>query len=181
MARELESGLDYSDLEHTPDDGRRYELVRGELLVTPSPTPVHQRISKRFEMLLIDFFEGQSIGEVFDAPIDLILTSHDVFVPDLLVVKDPRHVTGRGIEAAPLLVVEILSPSTRNQDRGLKAQRYAELGVEHFWIVDPDEKRLECRRLIGGEYELRAEASGAGKLEHPDWPGLVVDLSALWR
>ncbi len=177
----LESKLDYSDLQFTPDDGRRHELVRGELVMTPSPTPAHQHASKRLEMLLIQYFEGRSIGEVFDAPIDLILTDHDVFVPDLLVAGDRSHVSMRGIEAPPLLVVEISSPSTRKQDRGLKALRYAELGVEHFWIVDLDEKRMECQRLIDGAYELRAEAAGDDVLEHPDWPGLLVDLATLWR
>src|SRR5262247_202096 len=115
----LEPKLDYSDLQFTPDDGRRYELVRGDLLITPSPTPAHQHASKRLEMLLIQYFETRSIGEVFDAPIDLILTDHDVFVPDLLVVSDKSHVSQRGVEAPPLLVVEISSPSTHKQDRGL--------------------------------------------------------------
>ena len=180
MARQLEPKLAYPDLQHTPDDGRRYELLRGELAVTPSPAPGHQRVSKRLEMVLIEYFEGRSIGEVFDAPIDLILTNHDVFVPDLLVVGDPSHVSSRGIEGPPVLVVEILSPSTRKQDRGVKAQRYAELSVGHFWIVDPEHERVECLCLVDGAYELRVGVTGDGTLEHPDWPGLVVDLSALW-
>jgi len=181
MAPELKRKLDYSDLQVTPDDGRRYELVRGDLFVTPSPTPLHQRVSKRLQVLLMEYFEGRSVGEVFDAPIDLILTNQDVFVPDLLVVADPSHVSERGIEGAPLLVVEILSPSTRKQDRGLKAQRYAELGVLHYWIVDPDRKRVECSRSTDGVFRPRIGAEGDTTLEHPDWPGLVVDLDALWR
>jgi len=181
MASELKRKLDYSDLQTTPDDGKRYELVRGDLLVTPSPTPVHQRVSKRLQAVLMEYFEGRAIGEVFDAPIDLILTNQDVFVPDLLVVTNPDHVSGRGIEGPPLLIVEILSPSTRKQDRGLKAQRYAELGVAHYWIVDPDRKRVECSRLEEGVFRPRTDAEGDARLEHPDWPGLVVDLAALWR
>ncbi len=181
MAPELEPKLNYSDLQVTADDGRRYELVRGELLVTPSPTPLHQRILKRLHLVMVGYFESRSIGEVFFAPVDLILTNQDVFVPDLLVVADPGHVSRRGIEAPPLLVAEILSPSTRKQDRGLKARRYAELGVSHYWIVDPDGKRVECYRLEDGVFRQRIEAEGDTTLEHPDWPGLVVDLAALWR
>jgi len=120
--------LTYADLQITPDDGRRYELVRGTLLVTPSPRPRHQRISRRLTRLLEDYFTGIGRGEIFVAPTDVILTDEDVFVPDLLVVGDPSHVTERAIESPPLLVVEILSPSTRKQDRGIKAERYAELG-----------------------------------------------------
>jgi len=96
MGSELKRKLDYSDLQVTPDDGKRYELVDGELFVTPSPTPRHQRISKRLEVLLMKYFEGRSIGEVFHAPIDLILTNQDVVVPDILVVSDPSHISKRG-------------------------------------------------------------------------------------
>jgi Uma2 family endonuclease len=181
MGSELNRKLVYSDLSVTPDDGKRYELVRGDLLVTPSPTPVHQRTSKRLSLVLIGYFEGRSIGEVFHAPVDVILTDQDVFVPDLLVVADPSHISRRGIERPPLLVVEILSPSTRKQDRGIKAERYAELGVEHYWIVDPEEKRIECHRLSHGRFELLFVAERDTVLVHPDWDGLTIDLAALWR
>lgn len=181
MPSELKRKLDYSDLLVTPDDGKRYELVRGDLYVTPSPSPVHQRVSKRLLRLLEDYFEGRSIGEVFDAPIDLILTNQDVLVPDLLVVGHPKHVSKRGVEGPPLLVVEIISPSTGKRDRGLKARRYAELGVEHYWIVDPAKKRVECYRLSEGAFQPLIDAEGETEQAHPDWDGLVIDLAALWR
>ncbi len=181
MRSELKRKLDYSDLLVSPDDGKRYELVRGDLYVTPSPSPVHQRISKRLQRQLEAYFEDRSIGEVFDAPIDLILTKQDVFVPDLLVVADPSHVTKRGIESPPLLVVEIMSPSTRSVDQGVKARRYAELGVEHYWIVDPERRRLECHRLVQGAFRSIFDAEGDATLTHPDWEGLILDLGALWR
>jgi Uma2 family endonuclease len=181
VAPELRRKLDYSDLLVSPDDGKRCELVRGDLHVTPSPSTVHQRISKRLLLLLVGYFENRSIGEVFDAPIDLILTEQDVFVPDLLVVGNPKHVSKRGIEGPPLLVVEILSPSTRQVDHGLKARRYAELGVEHYWIVDPEGKRVDGHRLADGVFRRVAAAKGDATLVHPDWDGLTVDLAALWR
>jgi len=178
---ELKRNLEYSDLQVTPDDGKRYELVRGGILVTPSPSPVHQRISKRLQRQLEAYFETRSLGEGFDAPIDLILTEQDVFVPDLVVVTDPSHLSKRGIEAPPALIVEVLSPSTRGHDRGLKARRYAELGVEHYWIVDPERQRLECHRLVQGAFRVIVDAEGDTTFEHPAWDGLVVDLAALWR
>jgi len=179
---ELERKLDYSDLQATPEDRRRYELLDGRLVVTPSPSPTHQRVSKRLELLLVGYFEGRSAGEVFNAPIDLILGRHDVLVPDLLVVADPGHVTRRGVEGPPLLVVEILSPSTRHMDLTLKARRYAELGVRHYWVVDPDARWVQFHRLGGsGAFELVAEAEGGATLAHPDWDGLSLDLAALWR
>ena len=181
MGSELKRKLDYSDYLAAPDDGKRYEIVRGDLYVTPSPSPMHQRISRRLQRQLEGYFHERSLGEVFDAPIDLILTNHDVLVPDLLVVADPDLITKRGIEGPPLLVVEILSPSTRKQDRGVKAQRYAESGVEHYWIVDPESKRFECHRLAGGAFRLIADAGGEAILTHPEWDGLEIDLTALWR
>jgi Uma2 family endonuclease len=181
VASELKRKLDYSDYVAAPDDGKRYEIVQGDLFVTPSPSPVHQRISRRLLRWLEDYFDARSLGEVFDAPIDLILTNHDVFVPDLLVVSNEKHITKRGIEGPPLLVVEILSPSTQKQDRGVKAQRYAELGVEHYWIVDPEKKRVECYHLADGAFHKIVEAAGDTTLKHPDWDGLDLDLTALWR
>ena len=181
MASELERGLVYSDLRITPDDGKRYELIRGEMFVTPSPSPLHQRISKRLQRQLEAYFEERSLGEVFNAPIDLILTERDVFVPDLVVVTTPDDISKRGIEAAPALVVEVLSPSTRRHDRGLKARRYAELGVEHYWIVDPERKLLEFHRREHTTFRPLAEVDGDVTYEHPDWDGLVIDLAALWR
>jgi Uma2 family endonuclease len=181
MAPELRRKLDYSDLQVTPDDGKRYELVHGELYVTPSPTPRHQRISRRLLRQLEGYFHGRSIGEVFYAPIDVILTGQDVFVPDLVVIADPTHVSERGIERPPLLVVEILSPSTRHVDLGVKSRRYAELGVEHYWIVDPENERLECHRLKDGAFQPLVEAAGRTTLEHPAWDELEIDLAALWR
>jgi Uma2 family endonuclease len=169
------------DIAAAPDDGNRYELVRGELLVTPSPSPMHQRISKRLFRTLDDYFEERKIGEVFYAPLDVILTPHDVFEPDLLVVADRSHISKRGIEKPPLLVVEILSASTRKVDRGIKSRRYEELGVPHYWIVDPDERRLECFRSAEGVFTQVVEAIGDATLVHPDWAGLTIDLAALWR
>lgn len=176
----LKYRLDYSDLQSPRDDGRRYELAWGTLLVTPSPSLDHQRISKRLQRQLEAYFERQGLGEVFQAPLDLILTSEDVFVPDLVVVAEPVP-RSHGIDVPPLLVVEILSPATRERDRGLKAVRYAELGVSNYWIVDPDARRIECFRLEAGAFRSVAACEGEGGLIHPDWKGLAIDASRLWR
>jgi Uma2 family endonuclease len=176
----LKQTLDYSDLANAPDDGKRYEIVEGNLLVTPSPTPLHQRISKRLQRQLEEYFETRSIGEVFDAPVDVILTFHDVVAPDLVVVADPKQITKRGIEGIPLLVVEILSSSTRDRDRTVKASRYAEVGILHYWIVDPDVQRIECYRLQATTYTLLIDSTSPARLIHPDFPDLQIDLATIW-
>ncbi len=176
----LKQTLDYSDLANTPDDGNRYEILQGNLLVTPAPSPFHQRVSKRLQRQLEAYFEARALGEVFDAPVDVILTFHDVVEPDLVVVSDPKQITKRAIEGAPLLVVEILSPSTRKRDRTVKARRYAELGIPHYWIVDPDAQRIECYRLQATTYAQILDGVSPARLTHPDFPDLQVDLSAIW-
>ena len=143
MAVTLKRKLDYEDYAGIPPSPNRYELIDGELCVTPAPSPFHQRVSRRLQRVLEDYFHPRGLGEVFDAPIDLILTRRDVVQPDLLVAA-AGQVSARGIEGVPLLVVEILSPSTTRQDRTVKAQRYAALGIVHYWMADPEGRRLHA-------------------------------------
>ena len=181
MSLEIKDKLDYSDYLAAPDDGKTYEIINGDLYVAPAPSPLHQRFSRRLQRQLEDYFHVRSLAEVFDSPIDLILTNADVVQPDLLVVADPAQVSKRGIEGAPLLVVEVLSPSTRKRDLSIKARRYAELEIPHYWVVDPDHKRLECHRLEAGTYKKIVEGTSRGELLHPDWDGLALDLTAIFR
>ncbi len=178
----IKTKLDYSDYAGIPPDRNRYEIVDGDLLVTPAPSPLHQRVSKRLQRQLEAYFEARGEAEVFNAPIDLILGFHDVVQPDLVVVRDPAQISARGIEGPPLLVVEIISPSTRDQDRAIKARRYAAFGVPHYWMVDPERQGLECHRLASdGTYHRVVEAAGDTALVHPDWPGLDIRLGDFWR
>lgn len=177
----LKQKLDYDDYAEFPEDSNRYEILEGDLLVTPAPSPLHQRVSKRLQRALEAYFEARNLGEVFNAPIDLILTHHDVVQPDLVVVTAPGQVSGRGIEGAPALVVEVLSPGTRVRDRTVKARRYAELGIPHYWLVDPEHHSVECYRREGATYAVLCELEGDATLTHPDWPGLTVSLADLWR
>jgi Uma2 family endonuclease len=173
--------VSYADLERMPDDGRRYEIVDGELFdVTPSPSPLHQRVSKRLQRQLEAHFEAARRGEVFNAPVDVILTPHDVFEPDIVLVTEPSQVSGRAIEGVPALLVEILSPSTTAYDRTTKGRRYAALGVPHYWIVEPANRNIECYRWEKGAYQLVAEGGPSGILRHPDFEELVIDLDAVF-
>ncbi len=88
-------------------------------------------------------------AEVFVAPIDVIVSPHDVVQPDVVAVENQAQVSQRGIEGPPLLVVEVLSPATAIYDRCVKSRHYAVLGVRHYWILDPPARTLECYRNRG--------------------------------
>jgi Uma2 family endonuclease len=181
LMRAGRSRVSYADLERMPDDGRRFEIIDGELIdVTPSPSPLHQRVAKRLQRQLEAYFEAGGLGEVFDAPVDLVLTPHDVFIPDIVVVTDKESVTHRAIEARPALVVEVLSPSTARFDRVKKANRYAALGIPNYWILDPVARRLDCFHLAEGVYQLAASGEESQQVDAPNVPGLRIDLAAIW-
>ena len=137
--------LEYADWAATPSDGKQYEIVDGSLVVNPSPRLFHQRWSKRLQRQLEAFFETPgSAAEVFNAPVGVVLGPHDIVEPDIVVVADRSSQIARlAIEGAPLLVVEILSPSSIVHDRRVKFERYRLLGVRHCWILDGDARSLE--------------------------------------
>jgi Uma2 family endonuclease len=179
MITGLKARLDYGDYCAIPPDGKRYELLDGEVHVTPAPTPSHQRVVLRLARILEDYFGERA--EVFVAPVDVILTPHDVVQPDLVVVFNPAQVSERGIEGIPLLVVEVLSPATTAYDRSTKAVRYATLGVPHYWIADSSARRLEPYRREGSAYRPLPSAGPDETFLHPDFPILQIPLSLLYR
>lgn len=176
----IKTKLEYSDYAQIPSDGKRYELLEGDLQVTPAPSPLHQRVSKRLQRMLEAYFEETGRGEIFNAPIDVLLSNHDVVQPDIVLVLNPEQISNRGIEGPPFLLVEVLSPSTQNYDRTIKAQRYAAMGVSHYWIVDPEAQQLECYRATKGAFEIVVQAKKSAILIHPDWPDLHLPLANLW-
>lgn len=179
MATGLKTRLDYDDYCAIPNDGKRYELLDGQVHVTPAPSPLHQRLVGRLFRFLSEYFLAPA--EVFVAPIDVILTPHDVVQSDLVVVTDPGLVSRRGIEGPPTLVVEVLSPTTTVYDRTTKALRYAALGIPHYWIVDPEARTIECFRRHEAAYRPAGSCGPTDTLTHPDFPGLRLDLAPLCR
>ncbi len=145
--------LTYADLCETPDDGRRYEILGGRLVVSASPILKHQRVSGRLFDQLLDL-ERAGLGTVFSAPTDVELAAHEIVVPDLVfVLAQRRHILGRQkIEGAPDLIIEILSPSTRSVDEREKRDLYARSGVPEYWLVDPEGETIRVFSLAAGSY-----------------------------
>jgi Uma2 family endonuclease len=127
-----------------PDDGNRYELVDGELLVSPSPRPVHQFAIMAFARRLDPYVRGNGLGYLLAAPADLDLKSGQLVQPDLFVLEaDARPLTDWAAAGIPRLVIEVLSPSTARFDRVTKRRRYQRSGIPDYWIVDLDARLVE--------------------------------------
>jgi Uma2 family endonuclease len=127
-----------------PDDGRRYEVVHGELLVTPAPRAWHQEVVRRIERALEDYAERVGLGHVFHSPADISWSDDTLVQPDVFVVPlaDARTMSWERMKTL-LLAVEVLSPSTARADRFTKRRLYQEVGVPTYWIVDPDRRCVE--------------------------------------
>ncbi len=145
------------DLLETPDDGRRYELIDGMLVVSPSPILDHQRCITGLVLLL---HHACVAGlEVVVGPFDIRFSSTTVLIPDLLVARK-ADLTPARLEVAPILVVEVRSPSTRRFDEGTKRLVYEAAGVAAYWLVDPVEPRLTVLHLEDGHYVEHASVAG---------------------
>ena len=154
--------LTADDLAVVPDDGHRYELVDGTLIVTPAPSTRHQRAVARLLKALLD--AAPEHLEVLTAPFDVRLADDTVLQPDVLVCRR-ADLTEHNLPTAPLLAVEVLSPSTRLVDLSLKHGRYEAAGCPSYWVVDPDEPALRAWDLRDGTYLETAVASGADRFE----------------
>ncbi len=147
-----------ADLDALPDDGMRYELVDGQLLVTPAPRPNHQRAVLQLAFQLKAACPDRL--EVFVAPFTYRPTPLRSLQPDVLVCRS-EDVGERGIEFRPLLLaVEILSPSTRMTDLMLKRALYEDAGVESYWLFDPAAEELTVLEMTNGGYVERAVVAG---------------------
>lgn len=166
--------LTYRDYEALPADGRRYQILDGELFVTAAPVPLHQRTVGNLYARLRRHVEEQGIGEMFISPIAVILAETTIVEPDLVYLDIDRapFVTGRGIAGPPTLVIEVLSPSTMAVDRGAKMQLYARYGVPYYWIADAEARCLEAYELAQDAYRLVRRATGATPVSLPPFSDL---------
>ena len=174
--------LTYDDYRKLPNDRNRYEILDGELSVTPAPGTKHQiALGNLYRLISIQVFANR-IGRLLLAPTDLLLAATTVVQPDLIFIGNDRSqvVTERGVEGAPTLVIEILSPTTHRTDRETKAQLYAKYSVPHYWLIDPDQQVLEAYELSGDQYNLVTKAQDADLFTPPVFPGLSIQISDLW-
>jgi Uma2 family endonuclease len=173
--------FNYQDYLQLPED-KRYEILEGELYVVPAPNTRHQRISKRIQIALITQIEEKGVGEIFNAPFDVVFSDENIAQPDLLFVSSERlGIIGEAnLPAAPDMVVEILSPGTRKKDLAIKRKIYARFGVREYWIVDPDANSVEVLLWKESGYVTAGIYRESERLVSPLLPELVLPLAKIF-
>jgi len=144
----------YEDYLKTPEDSR-YELIEGELIMTPSPIPKHQSVSGKIFIPIKLFTNENDLGEVFYAPLDVYLDEHNCLQPDILFVSKKRLsiIAEKNIRGAPDLVIEIVSDSSAYRDLMQKKRLYAKFGVREYWVVLHLEATIEVYVLKNRHFE----------------------------
>jgi Uma2 family endonuclease len=171
----------YEDLLQTPDDGKRYEIVDGDLLVSPAPRPRHQRtLGKTYRFVMRA--EDAGYGELFFAPLDVVFDAHNVMEPDLLFIRKDRLsiITDTNVEGPPDLVVEVLSPGGRERDLGVKLRAYARFGVPYYWVLDTDAQIVRVFELERGVYGKPKLLEGDDLHRCPLFPELSTPVASLF-
>ena len=173
----------YDDYLALPDDGKRYEVIEGELSMTPAPSPRHQAVQLRLGSLLLAYLDKHAAGRVFVSPIDLVLSMVDVVQPDLLFVGQSRSniIAEKNIVGIPNLIVEILSPSSTTRDQKEKLSLYQRYGLPEYWIVDPDSQAVDVYVAVANRLEKTETLKPGEQLHSRQIPGLVLELSEIFK
>ena len=171
----------YEDYVKLPE-GAPYQLIGGELIMTPAPTPYHQIVSRKIMSLLIQYVEKNNLGEILYSPIDVYFSEEDVFQPDIIFISKERlDIIGETkIKGAPDLVIEILSPATAYYDLGRKYEVYEKNGVKEYWIVHPKRKSIEIYQNESGQFRLVQSAKETGTINSPFLKGFEINLEKIF-
>jgi Uma2 family endonuclease len=173
----------YEDYLQLPDNGKRYEIIDGELYMSPAPTTGHQRIVGRFHLAIGNFLEENPIGEVFFAPTDVILSEIDILQPDVVFISKEKfeRLARENIQGAPDLMIEVLSPGTENRDRTIKLKAYSKFGVQEYWMASEKKETGEVWRRKGKKLVFHALLDRTQILTTSLLPGLEIPLERIFR
>ena len=168
------------DVRAMPDDGNRYEVIAGELFVTPAPNLRHQTVLARLYLLIGNYVDRHHLGLALFAPTDVVLGPTTLVEPDLLFVRAVRLgiATAQEFKAAPDLAIEVISPSSSRADRGRKRALYQDEGVTEYWIVDPELEHVEVWRPGAATPELHRET--LSWRPEASVEALIIDVPALF-
>lgn len=154
--------MTYDDYCLLPDDGKRYQVIEGELFVSPAPRTTHQDIVFELAALLHAHVKARRLGKVYISPTDVVLSLTTVVQPDILFIcrENMGIITELNIQGPPDLCIEVLSPGTESVDRERKMTMYARYGVQEYWIINPMRQMVSGYVRDSGLFTLKVEATG---------------------
>lgn len=164
-------------------EGAPYQLIEGELVMTPAPNPGHQIISSKLFKKLSDFVDRTGCGIVLYSPVDVYLDDENAFQPDIIFISKERLaiLKNDGIYGPPEVVIEILSPSTAHYDLKEKFRVYERSGVKEYWLVDPELNSVEIYSNEKEQLSLIARAEGEGEVESVLLKGFKMTLEEVFK
>jgi Uma2 family endonuclease len=172
----------YQDYLELPDDGKRYEIIEGELIMSPAPYTIHQEVMLNIAVELVNFVRKTKIGKIYIAPTDVVISDINVVQPDILFItnKKLQIITAKNIKGVPDLIIEIISPATGYYDLRGKKDIYEKFGVQEYWIVDPMKQRVEIYLNFENKFELHQRLEKKGILKSNILKGLDLNLDTIF-
>ena len=172
----------YDDYLELPDDGNRYEIINGELIMVPAPYTIHQEVSGNLEFQLRLYIEKEKVGKIYDAPVDVILSETNVVQPDISFISNERSaiITEKNISGAPDVVIEIISPSSAYYDLIEKKELYEKYGVKEYWLVDPKKHWIEVHVNTDSKFQLHQRCDKEGTIHSVVLADFDLDLTNIF-
>jgi Uma2 family endonuclease len=170
--------LTYDDFVCFPDDGLRHELIDGKHYVSPSPVIDHQRVVRNLLTSLHGYLLESGRGEVFAAPLDVVISNHDVVEPDLMIVLADQQdiLTAQHVRGTPAIVIEVMSSTTRRRDETIKRDLYRRAGVREYWMVDPKTRTI----AVWTGAAASASTIAGGEMTSALLPGWTMPFESLF-
>ena len=172
----------YEDYRELPDDQKIYQVIGGKLLMVPAPSTRHQNISRNLEFIIWSFVKSHNLGDVYYAPTDVVFSPVNVVQPDILFIAKNRLaiVKEKGIFGAPDWIIEIVSSSTSKIDIKFKKDLYERFGVREYWIVYPEDEKVEVYLLKEGNYKFKGVFLKYDTLQVSTIEGLKINLKEVF-
>ncbi|HHT9109996.1 MAG TPA: Uma2 family endonuclease, partial [Candidatus Brocadiaceae bacterium] len=163
-------------------EGAPYQLIKGGLVMTPSPIPYHQEIILKLGSKLLKFIDKNRLGKVYIAPIDVYFSDTDVYQPDIIFISKMhlKIIGEKRIDGAPDIVIEVLSPSSAYYDLRLKKDVYEQSGVTEYWIIDPVQKKIEMFFNKQDRFELITSSDNGGSVSSTVLKGFTISLQEIF-
>ncbi|MEO6168263.1 MAG: Uma2 family endonuclease [Chitinophagales bacterium] len=164
----------------TPE-GVYFEIIHGIKYMAPSPFKIHQQVSRDLSYLLITYTRKYDLGEILQAPLDVVLADDTVVQPDLIYIsKDNKLIQGDTIKGTPDALMEIISAGSVKKDREIKMKLYCEAGVPEYWLIEPDHRSVEIYHLENGLYKRYCYAAESGQVTSIAIAGFVLNVGELF-